>query len=277
MKHAPETLTALGSTRLITYHSAQKLHAALRSEDCWSCGSFGEYLHLPTCFRCCYRCLHRNQSLWVVPVAQACSAFGLSTATITKKLPVMRNLPGTYTVGWQYIRERRVQLVGVKAAKELALLEGKTEVDLAQLLESNPRVPGRQTHDYCTTAWVQRALIHPPMRRFPAMLPDANVPNDRLCGVASIPFPSMSVPNHTQRGLWCLGCVENSQDWPDNQDDQAILQLLGCEQHDMENELYRFKEIAWPEVDFLRHIAQCPGAKKVVKDLDTLLEHLPNA
>lgn len=190
MKYAPETLTALGSARLIHYHSAKKLFASLTSSRCWSCGAYGAYLHLPTCFRCCYRCHDRNQSLWVLPLAQASTAFGLPMSTITQKLPVMRNLPRPYSFGSPRIRQRRNEMVGVRAAKELALHEGKIEDGFARLLRN---IRGESSwHDYYITRWAQRASIHPPLKRLPVYQSDEDCAHDRFCGMASIPFPSLS-------------------------------------------------------------------------------------
>lgn len=103
MRHAPEALAALGKTRLIFHHLATTIHATLLSADCISCGSYGAFLFLPTCERCCYHCLWRNQSLWVVPITTAKKCFGLSTSG-AKTLPIMRSLPGKYHVRYTISR-----------------------------------------------------------------------------------------------------------------------------------------------------------------------------
>jgi hypothetical protein len=63
IRHAPQAVAALGKTRLLGCHSTSELHAALRSTNCSSYGEYGPFLFMPTCERCCYECLWRNQSL----------------------------------------------------------------------------------------------------------------------------------------------------------------------------------------------------------------------
>ncbi|KAF2171825.1 hypothetical protein M409DRAFT_18058 [Zasmidium cellare ATCC 36951] len=117
IRYAPSTMTALGLTRLIEYHSAYDLHTPLLASECASCGEFGPFLFLLACERCCYGCLWSNKPSSV------------------KKLPTMRSLPGTYWARHEITRIRRLRLVSVKAAKELALGEGKTVRALTQNLE----------------------------------------------------------------------------------------------------------------------------------------------
>lgn len=93
--------------------------------------------------------------------------------------------------GWSYTRQKRLQLVSVKAAKELALRSGKTDEDFAHLLE-NKHGPGVLSLEYYSIRWVQRASVLPPLERLLTVLLNANVLNDRFCGVASIPLPSLT-------------------------------------------------------------------------------------
>ena len=134
MKHAPKTLVALAKTRTIQYHSVSALHEAMLSTKCISCDQLGIYLHLPSCKRCCYKCLRDNQALWVIPVATAKKYFMLSTAMVNR-LHTMRNLPGHYWIGMGVIRKRVNQLVSVRDAKALAIDEGITEERLEEHAE----------------------------------------------------------------------------------------------------------------------------------------------
>lgn len=189
MRHAPSVLAALGSTRLIAYHSLRTLHQALHSTACWSCTCFSPFLHLPTGLRCCYRCLHKNQALWVVTASQAKKAFGLSPKLVNR-LPTMMSLPGDYHVGYQISRKRRCRLVSVMAAKKLALEQGSTSSSLAHGLEDKLNA-GLSLEEYHTLRWLQEASLDPPTERPLWATSKANVPADRYCGMASIAFPSL--------------------------------------------------------------------------------------
>ena len=210
MRYASSALAALGSTRLLRYHSAWGLHQALHSSVCWSCTGFGPFLHLPTCLRCCYRCLHKNQALWVVTPPQARDAFALLPKSL-KRLPTMMSLPGKYHVGYPISRSRRCRLVSVMAAKRLALDEGSTSTSLVQGLEAK-RNAGLSLEEYYTLRWLQDASLEPPTERPLWATSKANVPNDRYCGMASVAFPSI-LDGQLERGLWCLGCDKLYHEW----------------------------------------------------------------
>lgn len=51
INYALQTLRALSRTGLIVYQSAAKVHSALLTTACVSCGNFGAFLFLPTCER----------------------------------------------------------------------------------------------------------------------------------------------------------------------------------------------------------------------------------
>ena len=116
--HAMNALSALGKTRLLAYHSASTLRAALRSEDCVSCGSYGVCLFLPSCERCCYHCLQENQAFWVFPLDWARGCFGLTLQQL-EQIPIMLSIIGNYSVVRTEPKKRRLRLVSVRHAKEL--------------------------------------------------------------------------------------------------------------------------------------------------------------
>ncbi|KAH6723475.1 F-box domain-containing protein [Leptodontidium sp. MPI-SDFR-AT-0119] len=160
MEHAPHALAALGRTRLISLHSANALYGTLLSEQCISCGEYGAFLFLPTCERCCYECLCRNQSLWVIPTTLARKCFDLTLSQL-KRLPIMRSVPGSYFVGHTISRQRQLKLTSVKAAKELGIMiHGSTE-NMAETLTAR-RSGGMTEKEYHTFRWLQDAPLHPP-------------------------------------------------------------------------------------------------------------------
>lgn len=120
IKYAPDVVAALAQTRLDRYHTVAMFHAALLSEQCVSCGHYGAFLFLPTCERCCHKCLCRNQSIWVIPPSLAAKCFNLDAAQL-KEVPHLLSVPGFYSFRGRTLRKRRVNLVGVKTAKAVAL------------------------------------------------------------------------------------------------------------------------------------------------------------
>lgn len=110
MQHAPETLPALGQTRLLKYHSSSLLRQTLRSAKCASCFSFAGFLFLPTCERVCFECLHENRALWLMTRAQAKRCFRLTDKQLAT-IPTLYSIPGTYNVMFLISRRRMIRLV----------------------------------------------------------------------------------------------------------------------------------------------------------------------
>jgi len=277
IRHAPQAMAALGSTRLLHYHSASTLHATLLSASCSSCGEYGAFLFLPTCERCCYECLWRNQSLWVIPISEARKCFDLSVAS-AKELPTMRSLPGKYYVRCSISRKRQLRLVSVRAAKELAIKENKSTEYLAHSLE-NRRTAGTPSMDYYMLRWLQAAPLQPPgpelaVRSSGGNVP--NVPNDMFCGMASVLFPSLLAGNRVDKGLWCLGCEKNCREWYSNKSKEAG-RRLAAPGGDVKHALYAMQSVARSEADFFDHIRHCPGAAELVPYLEEELRKMLHA
>lgn len=201
LSYAPEAMSALSQTRLLRYHSASMLQASLHSEKCVSCGRFGVYLFLPTCERCCYECLERNQSLWVIPIAEAGKCFKLSARQM-EQLPFILKVFGHY-------HDERVKLVSVKDAKIIANRRHRS-------LKSTERTLRPSLRDQISECealmfrWLQAAPLQP-LNRDLDLLPRTQVlPRDNYPGEASVFFPSMSRNKEPEFGIWCRGC-----DWID--------------------------------------------------------------
>lgn len=110
MEYAPQALAAIGRTGAITLHSVATIYSVLQSEECISCTGYGAFLFLLTCERCCWECLHRNQSLWVIPRALAGRCFALSQSQLSR-LSAIRSVPGVYSVGHDISRQNGLRLV----------------------------------------------------------------------------------------------------------------------------------------------------------------------
>ena len=158
MEHAPHT-PALGRTGLIDLHSATVLHATLLSEVCVSCGEYGAFLFLPTCERCCYECLHRSQSFWVIPTALAGKCFDLMLHQL-KEIPVMRSVPGIYSVGHGVSRPRRLRLTSVKAAKELGIKVHVSMENIAKTLTPTATGKSQKKNSICVNGFRMRHCSH---------------------------------------------------------------------------------------------------------------------
>lgn len=269
LRHAPLALAALGSTKLLCDFAAHTIHTTLRSVACSSCGDFGPFLFLPTCQRCCYECLPRNQSLWVVSRSEAQKAFGLPAADI-KRLPTLHSVPGKYYVKYTISSKRRHRLVSVRAAKELAIAHGKSAEHLARALQDQ-RAAGLSPKKYRTLRWISTAALQAPGEEILSRPSEANVPNDRFCGMASVPFLALPTNGGVERGLWCLGCEEVSRDFQPNRPNEALSHLV-APGIDVTAKLFTMQHVARSEHDFLKHSADCPGTKAMIPDLEAQLQ-----
>ncbi|KAK4502975.1 hypothetical protein PRZ48_006402 [Zasmidium cellare] len=276
IRHAPSMMTALGSTGLIQHHSAHTLHTGLTASQCASCGDFGPFLFLPTCERCCYECLCREQRFRVITTACAGDCFELSAASL-KKLPTMHNLRGRYSVPFERDLEQRFRLVSARAVKKLALDEGKSMKVLAENM-------GKRRHEgfdrltkwrhIDTLKWLQAAPIESREVNTQTTSPATRVPVDDFGGLASIPFPSLKSTTCAESGLWCLGCEETYRDWdPDESGDNDAARLVAMGSN-VYGDVHYTTQVARSEKGFLEHVAHCAGAKEIVPDLEEKLRQM---
>ena len=128
--HAPNALRAVLATGLASDFGIDDLHRALRSEECFQCGSFGPFLYLLSCRRCCDMCLAKAPDTLPISREVAEHCYGLPQS-IVSRLPCMRSLPGRYahdplSLPNRYMHDyprrnthiRRFALVSTQAAKE---------------------------------------------------------------------------------------------------------------------------------------------------------------
>ena len=265
MEHAPKTLIALSRTKILTFHSASTLHEVLRSKSCECCGDFGPFLFLPTCKRTCYECLHRCRSSRVISLQIARTCFGLS-AKHFKQMPVMFSLPGTYSVGHEVTHRRRRKVVSLKQAKELGIaVHGSDESMKTFVALQNA---GKLSFSSAVAAqWLAGSDRKPEVHSLSTLISSANVPNDELCGLASISFSSLCSNSVTTEPVWCLGCHTLFQKWNKSRELDATTKLLISGSNPF-LALLRMERRARSKSEFLKHIKECSGARNL-RDLLT--------
>lgn len=197
VKHAPGALTALGKTQLIRHHSATTLHSALLCSDCHCCGEYGAFLHLPTCRRCCYKCLWNHPRNWMMSISEAKACFGVTDHQL-KGLHIMRSMPGKYFVRHSVQRQRPIRLVCVEDVKRLAIEEYGDE----HLIDGELEGPRISNPDYYHYRWLRAAPLQTPQ---PATAeyssPTQCRTNDMYCGMASIAFPHLTTTRSVDLGF----------------------------------------------------------------------------
>ena len=254
MLHAPDALAALGKTRIIRHHPAANIHLALLSAGCTLCSRYGALLYLPTCERCCYHCLWKNQSLWLMTIATAKKCFRLSAAQ-AKSLPVVRSVPGRYSVGYEISRQRPIGLVCVGAAKQLATADGGFDDEgMAAYVETLHDSCGLSDKDYDYFLHLQKARLTPPQQKLWLLPSGSENTNDRYCGMGSLPFASLSPGKHVEYGLWCQGCAPVSSERSTNDPTVEQLPFFIINRGEVEYVVYHSEGFPRSKAEFLAHI-----------------------
>lgn len=85
-RHAPEIVQAMVATRAGSQYTIAQVYKTLHTENCEVCGSFGGFIYLVKCSRCCFSCATKDRRMLSIPSHQAESELGLDLETI-KQLP----------------------------------------------------------------------------------------------------------------------------------------------------------------------------------------------
>lgn len=269
MAFAPQTLTALGKTGLLTYHSASQLSRTLRSSDgnCASCRTyFGGYLFLPTCERICFDCLRVNFGLRVTTVAIAKECFRLSDRQIKGPggIPVMFSIPGDYSTGCPIRRNRTYRLVCVKQAKQLAIkIHGSTEaVQAFRSPEPRPTRIWKTRKEKIMEGFHDAPLEPPGCERFAK-----SVVEDDYGGMAAIRFPVLDrYKTETDFGVLCLGCKRTHKEHIDGVLPVRVLASLGLQDRNPNQHLHAMMQRLWSKSGFLHHVEECYGAQQLLRE-----------
>ncbi|KAJ2980174.1 hypothetical protein NQ176_g2801 [Zarea fungicola] len=264
LQFAGPALAALADTRILGAHTVASIIYALRSAECVSCGNFGALLFLLECERVCWKCLSQNQSLWVMPRQEAGGCFNLSAEQL-QQLPCFRSIPGTkYFVGHQISHGESCIMVGVRAAKRLALQVHGSEEALQAYLESRrSAVEERYYH-----AWFHLHLAnlvftrHDPCAVFCLATIGTGMGRDNYNGMASVLFPYQASSNTpADGGVWCRGCEWT---WIKHHTIPRDMQGLFPDEYHM----YTWFDLALRERtpgEFLAHAQRCYGVRKMVQ------------
>lgn len=88
MQYVPTAISALHLTGLRREISAGQLHGILRTDCCSACGKSGPFLFLPSCSRCCWRCVVETDNFLIVGAAHARDRLALERTD--QRLQVLR-------------------------------------------------------------------------------------------------------------------------------------------------------------------------------------------
>lgn len=149
-RHALESLRAVLRTGLSPRVTISALYQALCTRGCQICGAeFGGFLFLLTVTRCCFNCIELSSRLGVVSLAAVAEGAGVSRHTLQRRLPVLRTLPGTYTMERNTWKRRisavscdqaadALTMLGVSRDTAASVLSGVGEMRLGRYMASTP-------------------------------------------------------------------------------------------------------------------------------------------
>ncbi|KAM0207552.1 hypothetical protein ACHAQI_007555 [Fusarium lateritium] len=261
IQHSPETLVALGQTRLLSYHPATLLHSTLRKSRCVSCFAFGAFLFLPTCERVCFECLYENQALRMTSPAMAKQCFGLADHDL-ERIPVMHSVPGTFGLRFQFTHKQVERLVSVKQAKQLALEIHGSAKKLSQLRPTY--CPGRTSmKDAAIFRHFHEASLEPPGCDLSRLPRKAEVVEDDFGGMASIRFPYLSVTG-AENGVLCQGCLVTYSHYMQGMLPQSTLMELVPADVGPYRPFLALLTRLWSMEGFLEHAQRCYGVRRIV-------------
>ncbi|KID88651.1 F-box domain-containing protein, partial [Metarhizium majus ARSEF 297] len=254
IEYAHRGLAALAFSGLISYHPAGALRAALRSQNCFLCGHYGQLLFLPSCQRCCRICTLRNQSLWVLPRGVAAKCFRIPLRQVDQLPGILRLLgfPHGRFGAPTYITPKLESFVSVACAKRLALAIHGSEEKITDLPIST-RLSDTKRELY---AHYRAARLRPyntdPLLIFTAV----NGIEDPHEDYAHILFPSIA-SGVMDRGFLCSGCL-----WMHRHYHPTFDRPTGLVPTDLGPEDLIFR--ARSRENFLRHIRMCFGVRLIV-------------
>lgn len=270
LAHAGEALAALARTGLIGVHPVSHLDAALRSQACGTCAgdaSYGAFLFLPACERCCWQCMQSSRDRLVVPPGVACKALGLAPDDVAPGgggVPLMRSIPGRYGIR-QLLADRPVALVAVAQALELAASRhGGSEAELrGDLLRRG--VAGAGAH---SVRLLRRLLWDDGYLEGAVLVPDQGSSLvGRYFGMAAVPLPSLSgagTEGRVEHGRWCRGC-----DWVYDRRRRlpaGVVARVVRDDPDPDRALLRLARTAYSTAGFLEHVQHCYGAQELMRE-----------
>lgn len=259
MDHAPQTLKALGLTRLIHVHSASTLHNTLKSVECISCGSYASDMRTMLLWVSA-----RNYALWAITVNQAKKCFDLPLKQLMR-IPVLYSISDAYSVR-RALRRRVQRLVSVKDAKRLAIAyHGSLETSDAPIVPPIITMNEKALREFFLFERLRTAPLQPLNLDLSKVPTEQNTPTDDHHGMASIPFPSLK-DNVLENGLWCSGCASAFLRYRLGKLPSDVISELVPEVVNLFSVLRGRKDRVLSKTDFLRHVKHCYGAQRLVAE-----------
>ncbi|RSL70298.1 hypothetical protein CEP54_001897 [Fusarium duplospermum] len=261
IEHAPEALTALVKTRLVSHHPAALLHQTLHQSRCVSCHYYGGFLFLPTCERVCFECLYENQAFRMTTPSLAKQCFALTDNEL-EQIPLMHSIPGTFGLRFQFAHKQVEHLVSVKQTKQLALQVHGSPESLAELMPKfraanmTPRVLGMFRHFH-------EAPLEPPACDMSQLPRKAEVVEDDFGGMASIRFPSLT-DFGVENGHLCQGCLVTYGHYMQGALPESTLSELVPSGVGPYRPLLAILTRLWSADGFMEHARQCYGVRRLV-------------
>lgn len=251
--YAHQGLAALAFSRLISYHPAGTLRAALRSQNCLSCGNFGPVLLLASCERCCWICALRNQSLWVLPRGVAAKCFRIPLRQVDQ-LPGILRLP-RYARGGYAIQEPE-NFVSVAYAKRLALAIHGSEEKIRDIpISTYLSDTKRELYAHYRAAQLQ------PYNTDPLLISTTfNSIEDPYEGNAHTELPSIA-SGIVDHGFFCKGCQWIRENYYPTFDELTSLVPMNLEPKEP---LFDLIFRARSREGFLHHIRMCYGVRRIL-------------
>lgn len=264
MQHAPKVLTALTKTNLISRYPASFILHTLQTRQCVSCLDFGAFLYLPSCERVCLECLYQNRGLWMITTATARKCFGLTQRQL-RTIPIMRSIPGTYSVRTLEKTHRRIyQLVSVRHAKQLGL---DVHGSLEKLAEFMPSISGGgvRSKEFYEFKRYHEAPLEPPGHDMSKLPGKANIGNDRFAGTATLRVPYIS-GSGADWGHLCRGCQVTYRHFRNGSLPSAILSELCPPDMNPDRPLFASTTRFYSHDELLDHIEDCYGIQQIIRN-----------
>ncbi|KAK9438421.1 hypothetical protein VB005_07981 [Metarhizium brunneum] len=140
-RHALESLRAMLRTGLSPHVTISALYQALCTRGCQICGAeFGGFLFLLTVTRCCFNCIESSSRLGLVMLGDVAKGAGVSRRTLQRRLPVLRTLPGTYTMQ-RHTWNVRISVVSYEQATDALTMFGLSRDSAAFFLSGVSKNP----------------------------------------------------------------------------------------------------------------------------------------
>ena len=232
VNHVPNALRALFSTGLAPHFTLLELRRELRAQKCFVCGSFGAYLYLPQCRRCCLVCL--TGAFDVLPIAPSSPTAQMGfLRDVVCQLPRLYLLPITRTLNWfnGVVPLRMDVIIGEMAA----INEGTKWLSNQEGQEAQEAIRAALEFQFETR------FRRPTSNRY------ADGRN-RKPFVASIRFPTLDASTRTvEWGLSCRGCFDGL-----SEDDQL-----------------KDWQVMYTERGYLAHFEHCERSKDLLESLRT--------